>query len=449
MALQIRRGTAAQRTSITPSEGELLYTTDTKIVYIGDGSTAGGNVVSGGSNIIDDTTPQLGGNLDVNGFNITSAGNGNVTIDPAGTGVINLNADVNLTGGLNKTGVLEISASNGVYVGKEDGSNNGFLAITTNTWGGATGFNMSLRQHHSAADANNFLFYRTRGTALLPTAVQNNDKIVDLVFSGHDGTVPLGIAVISAQVAGVVSTGVVPGKLTFSTNNGTATAVRAELSSAGAWRVNEIQNYSGSTLTITATSINAVGNVQLNAQSNLRFADSDSSNWVAFQAPATVASNVTWTLPSTDGTSGQSLTTNGSGTLSWTSITSGANSRTTVSGTTGVLSNGATGNISITGFKGYILYKITVSGAAWVRVYTDVASQTSDAGRLEGVDPAPGAGVIAEVITTGAQTILITPGSYGFSNELPATTAIPVAVTNKSGSSGTFTVDLTVVQLEA
>jgi hypothetical protein len=58
-------------------------------------------------------------------------------------------------------------------------------------------------------------------------------------------------------------------------------------------------------------------NVTLNAQSDLRFADSDSSNWVAFQAPATVAANVTWTLPATDGTTGQALTTNGSGTLSF------------------------------------------------------------------------------------------------------------------------------------
>ena len=58
-------------------------------------------------------------------------------------------------------------------------------------------------------------------------------------------------------------------------------------------------------------------NVTLNAQSDLRFADSDSSNWVAFQAPATVASNVTWTLPAVDGTAGQVLSTNGSGTLSF------------------------------------------------------------------------------------------------------------------------------------
>lgn len=65
------------------------------------------------------------------------------------------------------------------------------------------------------------------------------------------------------------------------------------------------------------------GNVTLNAQNDLRFADSDSSNWVAFQAPATVAANVTWTLPATDGTNGQALSTNGSGTLSWTNVGSG------------------------------------------------------------------------------------------------------------------------------
>lgn len=59
------------------------------------------------------------------------------------------------------------------------------------------------------------------------------------------------------------------------------------------------------------------GDAQLDAQGDMRFGDADSSNWVAFQAPATVASNVTWTLPAVDGTSGQALTTNGSGTLSW------------------------------------------------------------------------------------------------------------------------------------
>jgi hypothetical protein len=64
-------------------------------------------------------------------------------------------------------------------------------------------------------------------------------------------------------------------------------------------------------------------NLTLNAQSDLRFADADSSNWVAFQGPATVSSNVTWTLPAADGTADQVLSTNGTGTLSWKTPTAG------------------------------------------------------------------------------------------------------------------------------
>lgn len=42
---------------------------------------------SGGiSNVVEDTTPQLGGNLDVNGNSIVSVSNGNIAITPNGTG---------------------------------------------------------------------------------------------------------------------------------------------------------------------------------------------------------------------------------------------------------------------------------------------------------------------------------------------------------------------------
>jgi hypothetical protein len=60
-------------------------------------------------------------------------------------------------------------------------------------------------------------------------------------------------------------------------------------------------------------------NVQIGATGALRFADTDSSNYVAFKSPGTVSANVTWTLPATDGTASQVLSTNGSGTLSWAS----------------------------------------------------------------------------------------------------------------------------------
>ncbi len=48
MAFQLRRGTNAQRLGITPLQGELIYTTDTKALYIGDGTTAGGTSVGSG-----------------------------------------------------------------------------------------------------------------------------------------------------------------------------------------------------------------------------------------------------------------------------------------------------------------------------------------------------------------------------------------------------------------
>lgn len=59
--------------------------------------------------------------------------------------------------------------------------------------------------------------------------------------------------------------------------------------------------------------------VQIGGAKSLRFADTDLSNYVGFKSPATVTTNVTYTLPAVDGTSGQNLTTNGSAVLSWSS----------------------------------------------------------------------------------------------------------------------------------
>ena len=62
----------------------------------------------------------------------------------------------------------------------------------------------------------------------------------------------------------------------------------------------------------------AVGTaLTLNAQGELRFGDSDTSNYVGFEAPATVSSNQIWVLPAADGSNGQALITNGSGTFSF------------------------------------------------------------------------------------------------------------------------------------
>jgi hypothetical protein len=55
MPLKLRRGTNADRTGITPAEGEPIYTTDTKKLYVGDGTTAGGTEIGGGGTLTVDT----------------------------------------------------------------------------------------------------------------------------------------------------------------------------------------------------------------------------------------------------------------------------------------------------------------------------------------------------------------------------------------------------------
>jgi hypothetical protein len=92
MALQVRRGTNAERLGITPLAGELIYVTDTKQLYIGDGTTAGGttSIANTIDSVVADTSPQLGGELDLNGNNITGTGNINITGTISASGNINL-----------------------------------------------------------------------------------------------------------------------------------------------------------------------------------------------------------------------------------------------------------------------------------------------------------------------------------------------------------------------
>lgn len=112
------------------------------------------------------------------------------------------------------------------------------------------------------------------------------------------------------------------------------------------------------------------GNITLNAQSDVRFADADSSNWVAFQAPATVASNVTWTLPAADGTVDQVLKTDGSGALGWASpsVSGPILENQQVIGASYTLSTGYNG-VSAGPVAVGATYTVTVpAGAVWVIV---------------------------------------------------------------------------------
>ena len=124
-------------------------------------------------------------------------------------------------------------------------------------------------------------------------------------------------------------------------------------------------------------------------------------------------------------------------------------SRVSPSQATSLIADGAVANLDITGFKGYALYTITTSDAAWVTLYTDGASRTNDSARTENTDPAPDAGIIAEVITTGGTRVKLSPGTIGYNLESTPTTNIPVTVRNKSGGNAAITVAIEILQLEA
>ena len=115
-------------------------------------------------------------------------------------------------------------------------------------------------------------------------------------------------------------------------------------------------------------------------------------------------------------------------------------------GITGTLADDAYAELNITGYKAYSLFKIASNHDALVRVYVDDASRDADTTRSEGQDPNPGIGLIAEARTSGG-TVLVTPGAMGFNNDNPRTNTIYLGVTNRSGSPQQIQVTLTAIQI--
>tara|TARA_R100000808_G_scaffold24358_1_gene55960 strand:- start:244 stop:1536 length:1293 start_codon:yes stop_codon:yes gene_type:complete len=69
--------------------------------------------------------------------------------------------------------------------------------------------------------------------------------------------------------------------------------------------------------------------IRVNSTGALKLYDSDDSNYVALQSAGTVSSDITWTLPSADGSNGQFIKTDGSGALSFGSVSSALDDITT------------------------------------------------------------------------------------------------------------------------
>lgn len=165
-----------------------------------------------------------------------------------------------------------------------------------------------------ATNQARMMILRVTGTpGVSRNVIAPNKSKMYIVFNGSDANVVL-------KASASTGTTIPPNSSAVCAWNGTDFVTISDVVGPSTATDTAIAIYDGTTgrlIKNTGVTIDASNNVTIPAQGDLRLADSDSSNWVAFHAPATVATNVTWTLPSADGSNGNVLTTNGSGTLSW------------------------------------------------------------------------------------------------------------------------------------
>ena len=112
--------------------GDLFYNTTANSLNYYNGSTFVPIVAGAMTSLVVDTTPQLGGNLDVNGNAIVSASSGNIAITPNGTGQVVITRP-KLASALDVNGQDIISVSNGDITIAPNGSGEINLNGTVNT----------------------------------------------------------------------------------------------------------------------------------------------------------------------------------------------------------------------------------------------------------------------------------------------------------------------------
>ena len=265
MSLRIRRGTAEQRLTTPVDLGEIVLTTDTKKLYVGDGVNLGGvNILASSAgtgltwnattqtlnftglgtgivNVLADTAPSLGGNLNLNNRNITGTGNINIAGTITATqfiGAVRLITDTTPTLGGNLilsnrsiTGNGNISISGdisnggisitGSLISPASGSNPGAIRINNafQTMLQVAGLNTS----GSLATTPQIQVLSSRGTLASPTASLPGDYVGIVNFGGYNsGSYQSASSIITQYDPTANMTNAFPASnLAFITNNGT------------------------------------------------------------------------------------------------------------------------------------------------------------------------------------------------------------------------------------
>ena len=374
-------------------------------VVLGSGATSGDILVihefneTALTDVSNDATPQLGGNLDVNGNDIVSVSNGNIDIKPHGSGNVVLD---------NHTWPNSDGSANQVL--KTDGS--GALSFTSISSDEITDADGNTKIQVEESSNENIIRFDISGTEQIVLAdgvlKPTTDNDIDLGTSSlefkdafFDGTVTSD-AFAGPLTGDVTGTADVATSVTASANNSTDetvyptfvdgatgtqgietdtgltynpssglltttllagtlnTAAQANVTSLGTLTTLTVDNViiNGTTIghtsdtdlmTLASGGLTVAGDISVGGSNKeLRFYEG--SNYVGFEAPA-LSANQIWVLPTADGSANQVIKTDGSGTLSF------ADAAATVSGLTDTtISSAASGD--------YLRY----NGSAWVNV---------------------------------------------------------------------------------
>jgi hypothetical protein len=221
---------------------------------------------------------------------------------------------------------------------------------------------------------------------LLSTAAGAAYQILSVPAGG--GT-PSFNALNLAQMAAV--TGVLP-----TSNGGTGVQSTAVFPTSGVI-VTEAGTQTLANKTLSSPVVNGNLAVQGNGTNanRLTLNDKGSTNFVALKSPDTLATSTVWTLPAADGSSGQLLTTNGSGALSWIS---------------GAAPTGSAGGDLVGNFPNPTLSLTGVTAGTYAKVVTD------GKGRITyGTALAPGDIPILPASIIGSGALGIANGGTGLS----------------------------------
>jgi hypothetical protein len=172
--------------------------------------------------------------------------------------------------------------------------------------------------------------------------MQHDYNIANQGFSSFRSDLNNALSAIQTNNSGTSRpTGAVAGQLWLDTTSATSPTLKYydgadDISLATIDHVSNTVNWLDSTVSITGLSTTATGtvltlsdtattstvNLIIDNDKEIRFreATANGTNYVSLSAPTTLASDVSFTLPSADGANGQALVTNGSGVLSFTTL---------------------------------------------------------------------------------------------------------------------------------